>query len=129
MHNDVLKENRRQNRRVRVAMAVKESYRDRTVLSQSSDISENGIFLASATNDLVMTREPGAKCWLEFNLPNSDVQIKARGEVIRQDQYQEYQLTAILFAALAPSHRRMIKAFVNTPQVPLPTPTFLPPPM
>lgn len=125
-----LANNRRQHRRARVAVAVKESYPDGVYLSQASDISAEGMFLATATKDQAEDplRPPGAKCWLEFCLPNSEVPIKARGLIIRQTQYQRYQLTAIHFSAIAPSHRRLIQQYVSEPAEPLPASTFLPPP-
>ena len=144
MNSEVSPENRRQHRRARLAVAVKEQYQDDIFLSQASDISAEGIFLATATevagassrslagqgedagSPSANLRVPGAKCWLEFSLPNSPVPIKARGLVIRQTQYQRYQLTAIQFAAIAPSHRRLILDYVSEPLTP-PMPTFLPP--
>ena len=122
--------NRRQHRRARVALAVKESYPDGVYLSQASDISAEGIFLATAAKEEPdePLREPGAKCWLEFSLPNSPVPIKARGLVVRQTEYSRYQLTAIYFSAIAPSHRRLIQAYVSNPAEALPASTFLPPP-
>lgn len=127
---DLNDSNRRQHRRARVAVAVKESYPDGIYLSQASDISTEGIFLATAAREVPddPLREPGAKCWLEFSLPNSPVPIKARGLVIRQTQYSRYQLTAIQFSAIAPSHRRLIQAYVREPAEALPAATFLPPP-
>jgi hypothetical protein len=128
--NEVNASNRRLHRRARLAVAVKEKYQDGIFLSQASDISAEGIFLATAAEEEPGQdpRVPGAKCWLEFNLPNSPVPIKARGRVIRQTQYDRYQLTAIQFAAIAPSHRRLIQEYVTAPMTP-PAPTFLPPPM
>ncbi len=127
-------------------MAVMEKYQEGIFLSQASDISAEGIFLATAADDVAGAssrslagqgedagspsanlRVPGAKCWLEFSLPNSPVPIKARGKVIRQTQYHCYQLTAIQFATIAPSHKRLIQDYVSDPTTP-PSPTFLPPP-
>jgi len=93
-------------------------------LCQASDISTEGMFLARATED---HRQPGQKCWLEFALPGSARTIVARGEVIRQFNYSDYHLTAIRFATLAPSHRRMISEYVDGPPVAARSPAFLPP--
>ncbi len=117
-------ENRRQTTRAPISIAVKERYGRDVALCQSSDISTEGIFLARATED---GRRPGEKCWLEFNLPGSPQTIVARGEVVRHFNYSEYHLTAVRFATLAPSHRRMIQRYINGPPVAARSPQFLPP--
>ena len=116
--------NRRQTPRAPISIAVKERYGGDVALCQSSDISTEGMFLARATED---NRSSGQKCWLEFTLPGSSRTIVARGEIIRQFNYSDYHLTAVRFATLAPSHRRMIESYVDGPPVAARAPVFLPP--
>lgn len=117
-------QNRRQTTRAPISVAVRERFGDDVSLCQSSDISVEGMFLAQAAED---GRQPGEKCWLEFNLPGSARTIVARGEVIRQFNYSDYHLTAVRFATLAPSHRRMIQCYIDGPPVAARSPQFLPP--
>lgn len=104
-------------------MAVKHRMGEKVTLCQSSDISTEGIFLARVEQN---ERPPGGKCWLEFSLPGSGHTIVARGEVIRHLSYSKYDLTAIRFTTLAPSHRRMIESYVDGPPVAARSPVFLP---
>lgn len=117
--------NRRQSPRAPITMAVKERVGDCIKLCQSNDISVDGIFLASATDE---DRRRGQKCWLEFSLPGSQRTIVARGEVVRQDYYRDFNLTAVRFASIAPSHQRMIQAYLEGPHQATRLPLFLPHP-
>jgi len=119
-----LRNNRRQTARAPISIAVKERIGSVVALSQSSDISTEGMFLARATEDHHCS---GQKCWLEFNLPDSPRTIVARGEIIRQFNFDDFHLTAVRFATLAPSHRRMIQSYVDGPPVAARSPVFLPP--
>jgi hypothetical protein len=116
--------NRRQSHRALIAIAVKQIIGRRTFLCQASDISTEGIFMAKVSEDLPSNK---IKCRLEFNLPGSSVLITARGRVVRGEKNGRYQLNAIEFSALAPSHRRMIHQYIESPfQIPPQTPTFIP---
>ena len=119
-----LRNNRRQTARSPISIAVKERIGSDVALCQSSDISAEGMFLARATED---HRRSGQKCWLEFNLPGCPQTIVARGEIIRQFNYDDFHLTAVRFATLAASHRRMIQNYVEGPPVAARSPAFLPP--
>ena len=67
-----------------------------------------------------------ARCLLEFTLPGSRVPIAARGRVIRQVANGRFHLTAIRFATIAPSHRRLIQRYVRCPgAAPVSQPVFL----
>lgn len=106
-------------------MAVRKTIGDKVVLCQASDISTDGIFLASVHDEPCPIQ---ARCLLEFTLPGSRVTIAARGRVVRQDVNGRYALTAVRFAAIAPSHRRLIQRYVRAPAaVPAAPPIFLTP--
>lgn len=109
---DVLPRNRRQSHRAHIAMAVRNRIGDRTYLCQAADISADGIFLASVHEGLLPSQ---AKCSVEFSLPGSEVLISARGRLVRQTMNGRYHLAAIRFAAIAPSHRRLIQRYVRSP--------------
>jgi c-di-GMP-binding flagellar brake protein YcgR len=111
--------NRRQSRRVPISIAVKSRVGEEVLLCQAGDISADGIFLAS-----VVESPPAAKCLLEFSLPGSSTVISARGRVVRQIQNGRYQLTAVRFATIAPSHRRLIARYVANPEYPAAPPAF-----
>lgn len=104
-------------------MAVREKIGDRVVLCQASDISAGGMFVATVSDEL----HPGdARCLLEFTLPGSRVPIAARGRIVRQTANGRFRLAAISFAAIAPSHRRLIQRYVRSPAaVPSAQPIFL----
>jgi len=117
-------ENRRQNPRAPIAVAVKQKVGESVHLCQASDISTDGIFVASILGQL----DPvDAKCLLEFSLPGSPVVIAARGRVVRQAAKGRFHLSAIRFAAIAPSHRRMIQLYVRSPSTVPPPPPYLEP--
>jgi hypothetical protein len=116
-------ENRRQSLRAPIAVAVKKKVGDRVLLCQASDISTEGIFVASVLDQL----DPNdARCLLEFSLPGSTVVIAARGRVVRQAAKGRFHLSAIRFAAIAPSHRRLIQRYVRGPSA-VPPPPYLEP--
>jgi predicted metal-dependent TIM-barrel fold hydrolase len=92
-------------------------------LCQASDISPYGIFLAHVNEDTVPI---APKCWLEFSLPGSRTLISARAELVRQFVHARFLLSAMRFAAIAPSHRRLIASYVNGPPIAAPAPVFLP---
>ena len=118
--------NRRTNERVPVSMAVKATMGRRWFLFQASDISPDGLFMAHVLDG---SAPPGPKCLLEFSLPGSATVIAARGQVIRRINNGRYELAAVRFAAIAPSHRRMIREYVHHPVPPgTSAPVFLPPP-
>lgn len=120
--------NRRQYPRARVSMAVKERYHDHVMLAQASDISRDGLFMAWVEDgDPTRHPEAGSKCWVEFSLPTTSVRIRARCQVVRHFRYRRYRLTALHFAAIAPSHRRLIEHYVEAQGGHLPSPVFLPP--
>lgn len=54
-----------------------------------------------------------SRCWLEFDLPGGDRTIVARAALVHERRRAAYHLMAFQFAALAPSHRRMIAAFAD----------------
>lgn len=54
-----------------------------------------------------------SRCWLEFELPGADRTIVARAALVRERRRAAYQLMAFQFAALAPSHRRLIADFAD----------------
>jgi hypothetical protein len=117
--------NRRLSHRAPIAMAVRKTVGNRVVLCQAADISAGGIFLASVLDELHPTLRE-ARCLLEFTLPGSRVPIAARGRVIRQVANGRFHLTAIRFATIAPSHRRLIQRYVRSPAAaPVIQPIFL----
>jgi hypothetical protein len=118
--------NRRRSKRSLITIAVKKIHGDRLTLCQSSNISPDGIFVAGAGT---VGDGPGVRCWLEFTLPGSEIEIRARGKVVWETTYDNrYHLSAIVFTAIAPSHRRLIEKYVDGPPVATSTPVFLPPP-
>jgi c-di-GMP-binding flagellar brake protein YcgR len=117
--------NRRRTDRVPITIAVKKKIGRRVFVCQASDISAEGIFLASVLEEL---HSPDARCLLEFTLPGSRTTISAHGRVVRQLANGRYHLTAVKFSTIAPSHRRLIHRYVKNPsqRVPGSTP-FLEP--
>ena len=67
--------NRRDCRRARITIAVKKRVGEAASLCQAGDISRDGMLLAKAFEGLYGELP---RCWLEFNLPGSDVTISAR---------------------------------------------------
>jgi hypothetical protein len=66
------------------------------------------------------------RCTVEFSLPGSSIVISAKAWVVRQMRKGRYYLTAVRFAAIAPSHRRLIGRYVSSPAfLPLGLPAFL----
>ena len=104
--------NRRRTDRVPITIAVKKKIGRRVFVCQASDISAEGIFLASVLEEL---HPPDARCLLEFNLPGSRTVISAHGRVVRQAANGRYHLTAVQFSTIAPSHRRLIHRYVKNP--------------
>ena len=138
-HNN--KRNRRTSPRVPISIAVKKKMEQTISLCQAGDISAHGIFLASALpsqtgQSLVEIPAPilapktppmpPQRCWLEFSLPNSDVNISARGIVVRQIIHRRYQLFGIQFYLIAPSHRRLIQRYVENPSFGISLTNFFP---
>lgn len=125
--NQTQPEERRDSTRAPISIAVKQRVGPRVVLCQANDISTGGMFIASVLDPWRARRaaRPG-KCWLEFSLPGSDVLIAARAETVRQFVHARFLLTAVRFAAIAPSHRRLIGRYVKGPPVASPVPSFLP---
>ncbi len=115
--------NRRQCQRVPISIAVRKRVGEEVVLCQAGDISADGIFLASVDES-----PSEARCLLEFSLPGSKTVISARGRVVRKVQNGRYQLTAVRFATIAPSHRRLIDRYVANPEFLTPPPAFRPTP-
>lgn len=111
--------NRRHYQRVPISIAVRRRVGEEIMLCQAGDISADGILLAS-----VGESPPEPKCLLEFSLPGSNTVISARGRTVRQVQNGRYQLTAIRFATIAPSHRRLIDRYVAHPEPPATPPAF-----
>jgi hypothetical protein len=117
--------NRRHFRRAMVAFAVKQVIGGRTVICQANDISTDGIFMASVMDELFQLH---GRCRLEFTLPGTEILIQALGRIVRQQVNGRYHLNAVKFAALAPSHRRLIERYVAQPLIDAPqVPPFLPP--
>lgn len=115
--------NRRNNPRALIAIAVRQTIGQQVHLCQANDISTKGIFLASIIDELVRLK---SRCLLEFNLPGSDVLIQAKGRIVRHERNGKYHLSAVEFAALAPSHRRLIESYIDDPRLrPPPAPAFL----
>jgi c-di-GMP-binding flagellar brake protein YcgR len=117
--------NRRHHQRALISIAVRKKVGQRVFLCQASNISTGGIFVAHVLEGA--PPNPG-KCWLEFSLPGSEVLIAARGTVVRQQRHTRYLLSAIRFASIAPSHRRMIQSYIHGPRhLAAAAPSFLPP--
>jgi c-di-GMP-binding flagellar brake protein YcgR len=104
--------NRRVTPRVSISIAVRKRVGRREFLCQAGDISTSGIFLAEVEGE---PQPLGAKCRLEFSLPGSKVMIAARGCVVRQAVNGRFYLSGVRFAAIAPSHRRLIGRYVRNP--------------
>ncbi len=109
---------RRRRPRTPISVAVRQRFaggRD-DHLCQAGDINTHGVFLAKVYDE----RETDEKrCWLEFTLPESEIQVQAKGDVVWQMRHQHYQLMAVRFAVLAPSHRRLIERYTaGTPVAP-----------
>ena len=109
--------NRRQSHRARISIAVRLKLGGRVYLYQAANISTDGIFVASVLDE---THTYQAKCLLEFSLPGSNVVITARGRILRQAINGRYHLTAIKFATIAPSHRRLIHRYIKGLSLPSP---------
>jgi hypothetical protein len=116
---------RRRSKRSPITIGVKKLQGNRLSLCQASNICAEGIFIARVEGE---PEGPGETCVLEFCLPRSDVPIRARGRVVRQRDYSRYHLSAVHFTAIAPSHRRLIRSYVESPQQNNEMPVFLPPP-
>jgi hypothetical protein len=102
-------------------MAVKKRVGKRIFLCQAGNISTEGMLIAKVADESPSFLE---KCFLEFSLPGSKVVIGARGRVVRQNIRGRYHLMAIRFAAIAPSHRRMIQSYISSPPTVSAAPTF-----
>jgi len=118
-------QNRRLSQRAQIAIAVRKRVGNKIYLCQASDISTEGMFLAHVRDG---QRLPGgSKCWVEFNLPGKpDVLIAARGVIVRQKAHARFLLTAIRFARIAPSHRRLISNYISGPHLAAAVPAFHP---
>ncbi|MCC6751707.1 MAG: PilZ domain-containing protein [Deltaproteobacteria bacterium] len=111
---------RRQAERARICIAVRKRIGSRAVLCQASNISTRGMVLAQVSEGVEIE---GEKCWLEFTLPGSEVLIAARGQILRSRRHERYELAAVRFTSLAPSHRRMIERYLDLgPNTTLPSP-------
>lgn len=102
---------RRSADRVPISIGVRHQTIGRTALAQAGEISESGMLLAQAMDSPI---ELPCKCWLEFSLPGSNTQIRARAEIVRQQQRGRHHVLAVRFRSIAPSHSRMICSFVNS---------------
>ena len=117
---------KRTSERAMIAIAVRKRVGNRIFICQASNISAEGIFLAHVKDGSPPTE--GMKCWLEFSLPgNPSTLIAARGLVVRQRAHARFILSAIRFACIAPSHRRLINQYVGGPHLAASSPPFLPP--
>jgi len=117
--------NRRLSPRAQIAIAVRKRVGNQIYLCQASDISTEGIFLAHVKDD--ESPPSGSKCWLEFSLPEQpNVLIAVRGVVVRQKAHARFHLSAVRFARIAPSHRRLITNYINGPHQACGLPPFLP---
>jgi len=118
--------NRRETPRALISIAVRKRAGNQIHICQANNISADGIFLAHVKDGLPPT-PPGNKCWVEFSLPNRpDVLIAARGVVVRQKAFARFILSAVRFACIAPSHRRLIQTYIQGPHLSSPLPSFLP---
>lgn len=117
-------QNRRQNQRAQIAVAVRRRVGRRVYLCQAANISVDGMFMAQVRDGLPALPR---KCWVEFSLPGTQEVIAARGVVVRQEAHSKFLLTGVRFASIAPSHRRMIEEYVRGPHVAALSPAFLPP--
>jgi hypothetical protein len=109
---------RRRRPRTPISVAVRQRYAapNEDHLCQAGDINSHGMFLAKVYDEH-QPSEP--RCWLEFTLPDSEVQVQAKAEVVWEMRHQHYQLIAVRFAVLAPSHRRLIERYAEgTPVAP-----------
>jgi hypothetical protein len=117
---------KRNSERAMIAIAVRVRFGNKIYICQASNISTEGIFLAHVKDGSQATE--GMKCWLEFSLPGYPATlIAARGLVLRQRTHARFVLSAIRFACIAPSHRRLINQYVGGPHLASPAPPFLPP--
>ena len=117
--------NRRETQRALISIAVRKRAGSQVHLCQANNISTEGIFLAHVRDG--SPAPPGNKCWVEFSLPNRpDVLIAARGVVVRQRAFARFVLSAVRFACIAPSHRRLIQTYIRGPHLSSPLPSFLP---
>lgn len=114
-------DDRRRRPRARISVAVRQRCEGREVLCQAGDINSHGMLLATIY-DRPLPHD--ARCWLEFSLPESDVLVRTRADVVWQDRQQHYQLMAVRFAVLAPSHRRLIEEYTRQ-QPAVPPPPFV----
>lgn len=114
--------NRRGSDRATVSIAVKGHIGKFTHIFQANNISPDGIFLASVSSRDFPDQ---SRCALEFSLPGSPIQISVRGQLVRQARHDRYQLAAIKFLAIAPSHRRLIRQYIENPALKVPIPPYL----
>ena len=91
--------------RAPVVVAVKQRLGREVLLCQSADLSPEGMMLARVWDRHAATPR---RCWLEFDLPGAARTIVARGALVREERRAPYQLLAFHFAALTPTHRRLI---------------------
>ena len=116
---------KRNSERAVIAIAVRKRIGRRVFVCQASNISTEGMFLAHVKDDSPPAE--GMKCWLEFSLPSApDLLIAARGLIVRQRAHARFVLSAVRFASIAPSHRRLITRYIGGPHFGAPTPAFLP---
>lgn len=101
---------RRNAKRVPISIGVRHQTTGGTSLAQAGEISASGILLAQPMDRFVQLP---CKCWLEFSLPGSSTQIRARGEIVRQQNRGRNHLLAVRFRSIAPSHSRLIGRFVS----------------
>ncbi|MCK5800906.1 MAG: PilZ domain-containing protein [Deltaproteobacteria bacterium] len=123
-----LEHDRRREPRAPISVAVRQRLgptNPETHLCQAGDINTQGMFLAKVYDE----HDPApSRCWLEFTLPGSPVEVRAKADVVWQARHQHYQLMAVRFAVLAPSHRRLIERYTEGDPIAPRLPPFAPPP-
>jgi c-di-GMP-binding flagellar brake protein YcgR len=110
-NNEVLQD-RRQQSRTPISIAVKNQCVGSTTLAQAIDINVDGMLLAQNTESAIPR---GTRCWLEFSLPCCGSQIRARAEVVHHARHRRYQIVGVRFRTIAPSHKRLIDQYVHHP--------------
>ena len=100
---------RRREPRLQISIAVRQEVNGQVFLCQAGNINTGGMFLVRAEDE----RRCGSdRCWLEFSLPGAPSLIRVRAQVIWEMSFAPYELQAVRFMVLAPSHRREIQHYL-----------------
>ncbi len=82
---------------------------DMPFMCQSTDISEEGIWLTK----LIEPRHGETEVGIEILLPGEREVVEARGEIVREGRRRANEGTAVRFTLLAEPHRLMIRRYVE----------------